>query len=145
MKLVQYNISQIARFMGPTWGPPGSFRPQMGPMLAPWTLLSWMFSRHCGNLVLAESCVFCCLRINSLRPRQNRRHFANDVFKCNFLNENVWIPIKNSLKFVPKCPINNLPALIQIMARGQTGDKPISEPMMTQYNDAYMCHSTSMS
>ena len=24
---------------GPTWGPPGSCRPQMGPMLAPWTLL----------------------------------------------------------------------------------------------------------
>ena len=31
--------SQIARFMGPTWGPPGSCRPQVGPMLAPWTLL----------------------------------------------------------------------------------------------------------
>ena len=31
---------QIARFMGPTWGPPGSCRPQMGPMLATWTLLS---------------------------------------------------------------------------------------------------------
>ena len=31
---------QIAKFMGPTWGPPGSCRPQMGPMLAPWTLLS---------------------------------------------------------------------------------------------------------
>ena len=33
-------IPQIARFMGPTWGPPGSYRPQMGPMLAPWILLS---------------------------------------------------------------------------------------------------------
>ena len=32
--------SQIAKFMGPTWGPPGSCRPQMGHMLAPWTLLS---------------------------------------------------------------------------------------------------------
>ena len=31
-------VSQIARFMGPTWEPPGSCRPQMGPMLAPWTL-----------------------------------------------------------------------------------------------------------
>ena len=31
--------------MGPTWGPPGSCRPQMGPMLAPWTLLSgYLFS-----------------------------------------------------------------------------------------------------
>ena len=40
-------ISQIAKFIGPTWGPPGSCRPQMGPMLASWTLLSGMFHyRH---------------------------------------------------------------------------------------------------
>ena len=31
--------AQIANFMGPTWGPPGSCQPQMGPMLAPSTLL----------------------------------------------------------------------------------------------------------
>ena len=38
---VDYTIlTQLARFMGPTWGPTGSYRPQMGPMLAPWTLLS---------------------------------------------------------------------------------------------------------
>ena len=37
------NTSQIARFMGPTWGPPGSCQPQMGPILAPWTLLSVIF------------------------------------------------------------------------------------------------------
>ena len=37
---VYWIISQIAKFMGPTWGPPGSFRPQMGPILAQWTLLS---------------------------------------------------------------------------------------------------------
>ena len=35
--------SQIAKFMGPTWGPPGSCRPQMGPMLAPWTLLPGLY------------------------------------------------------------------------------------------------------
>ena len=43
---IAYSPSQIAKFMGPTCGPPGSCRPQMGPMLAPWTLLSgliWMF------------------------------------------------------------------------------------------------------
>ena len=34
------STSQIAKFMGPTWGPPGSCRPQVGPMLAPWSLLS---------------------------------------------------------------------------------------------------------
>ena len=33
-------LPQIARFIWPTWGPPGSCRPQMGPMLAPWTLPS---------------------------------------------------------------------------------------------------------
>ena len=68
--------------------------------------------------------------INTLRPRQNGRHFADDIFKCIFLNENVWIPIKISLKFVPKGPINNIPALVQIMAWRRPGDKPLSEPMM---------------
>ena len=51
--------------------------------------------------------------IDTLRPRQNGRHFADDIFKCIFLNENVWIPIKILLKFVPKDPINNIPALVQ--------------------------------
>ena len=67
---------------------------------------------------------------NSLRPRPNRRHVADDIFKCIFLNENVWIPIKISLKFVSKGPINNIPALVQIMAWRRSGDKPLSEPMM---------------
>ena len=39
---------------------------------------------------------------SSLRPIQNRRHFADEVFKCNFLNENVWILIKILMKFVPR-------------------------------------------
>ena len=72
----------------------------------------------------------CKLYSNSLRPRQNGRHFADDICKCIFLNENVWIPIKISLKFVPKGPINNIPALVQIMAWRRPGDKPLSEPMM---------------
>ena len=82
---------------------------------------------------------------NSLRPRQNGRHFADDIFKCIFVNENVWILIIISLKFVPKGLINNIPALVQIMAWHRTGDKPLSEPMMTQFNDAYLCPSASMS
>ena len=53
--------------------------------------------------------------INTLRPRQNGRHFADDIFECTFLNGNVWIPIKISLQFVPKGPINNIPALVQII------------------------------
>ena len=68
--------------------------------------------------------------VNSSRPRQNGRHFADDTFKCIFLNGNVWIPIKISLKFVPKGRINNISALVQIMAWRRPGDKPLSEPMM---------------
>ena len=68
--------------------------------------------------------------INTLRPIQNGRHFADDIFKCIFLNENAWISLKISLKFVPKGPINNNPALVQIMAWRRSGDKPLSEPMM---------------
>ena len=67
---------------------------------------------------------------NTLRPRQNGRHFPDDIFKCIFLFENVLISIKISLKCVPKVRINNIPALIQIMAWRRIGDKPLSEPMM---------------
>ena len=58
----------------------------------------------------------CRRLLNTLRPRQNGRHFADDIFKCIFLNENFRISTKNSLKFVPKDPINNIPPLVQIMA-----------------------------
>ena len=36
-------ITQKARFTWPPWSPPGSCRPQVGPVLAPWTLLSGKF------------------------------------------------------------------------------------------------------
>ena len=68
--------------------------------------------------------------LNTLRPRQNGRHFADDILKHLFLNEKDWISIKISLKFVPNGPINNITALVQIMAWRRPGDKPLSEPMM---------------
>ena len=68
--------------------------------------------------------------LNTLRPRQNGHNFADNIFKCIFLNENVRIPIIISLKFVPEGHINNIPALAQIMAGRRPGDKPFSEPMM---------------
>ena len=49
---------------------------------------------------------------NTLRPRQDGRHFPDGIFKCIFLNENVLISIKISLKFVPNGQINNIPALV---------------------------------
>ena len=69
-------------------------------------------------------------RVNTLRPKQNERHFTDDIFKCILLNENVWIMIKKSMKFVPKRPFTNIPALVQIMAWHRPGDKPLSEPML---------------
>ena len=49
------------------------------------------------------------------------------------LNENIWISLKLSLKFVPKGRINNIPALVQIMAWRRPGDKPLSEAMMASF------------
>ena len=69
-------------------------------------------------------------QFNTLRSRQNGWHFTDDIFNCLFFNENVWISIKISLKFVPKGPINNIPALVWIMAWRRSGDKPLSEPVM---------------
>ena len=55
----------------------------------------------------------------------NGRYFL-DIFNCIFWNENIWISIKSSLKFVPKGPINNIQALVQIMAWRRSGDRPLS-------------------
>ena len=56
-----------------------------------------------------------CFVLNTLRPRQNGRYFADDIFKCIFFNENIWISLQISLKFVPKVQITNISALVQRM------------------------------
>ena len=75
-------------------------------------------------LVVSDSqyCHNGCSSVNTLRPRQDRRYFADNIFMC--------ILIKFSLKYVCKGPIDNNPALVQIMAWRRSGDKPLSEPMM---------------
>ena len=55
---------------------------------------------------------------------------ADDIFKRIFLNENGRIPIQVSLSFIPKSPIDNIPALVPVMAWRRTGDKPLPEPMI---------------
>ena len=67
-------------------------------------------------------------------------NLADDIFKCIILNENDRISIQISLKFVPRSPIDYKPALVQVMAWRRTGNKPVPEPMMTQFTDAYMQH-----
>ena len=50
------------------------------------------------------------------------------------------IQIQIELKYVPQSPIDNKPALVQVMAWRRTGDKPLPGPMVTQFIDAYMRH-----
>ena len=81
--------------------------------------------------------VYQCLKmyvpfVNKLRPRKNGHHFPDDIFKWLFLDEIFWISIEIILRFVPRGPLNNIPTLIYIMAWCRSGDKPLSEPMMTQ-------------
>ena len=65
---------------------------------------------------------------------------ADDIFNCIFLNENDRSSIETSLKYIPRSPIDNKPALVQVMAWRRTGDKPLPGPTMTQFIDAYMRH-----
>ena len=90
------------------------------PMLTHWNHHSHFVVHH--HLFWAQC-------FNSLRLRQNRHHFADDIFKCIFLNENVLILIKISLKFIHKGAVN-IPSFIQIMAWRWPGNKPLCEPMM---------------
>ena len=64
----------------------------------------------------------------------------DNILKCIFLNENDRILTQISLKFVPRSEIDNKSALVQVMAWCQTGNKPLPEPMMTQYTDTFMWH-----
>ena len=79
--------------------------------------------------------------INTLRLRQNGRHFADDIFKCIFLYDNFWILIEISVKYVPYGLIDNIAALVQIMTWRRTGDKPLSEPMLIYCTGTYMHNS----
>ena len=85
---------------------------------------------------------FHCMKVhvNSSPPRQNSRHFADNIFRCIFMNQKLCILIEISLKCVPNSPIDNNPALILIMAWRRLGNKPLSEPMLTRFTDAYMLH-----
>ena len=56
------------------------------------------------------------------------------------MNETFCILIRISLKFIPEGSIDNKAALVQVMPWHQTGDKPLPEPMMAQFTDAYMQH-----
>ena len=98
-------VTQIAKFMGPTWGPPGSCRPQMGPMLSPWTLLSG---------VVAAGCALQC-RLSSVSYKTNasscHHRESNYVFIISgaetriFPYNKVYIMVTNALDpFITRPP-----------------------------------------
>ena len=93
------------------------------------------FNRLCGICTATLQS-----EMNSFPPRQNERHYADDSFKRIFMNEKFCISIRISLKVVPNGLINNKLALIQVMAWRRTGDKPLTELLLTQFTDAYMRH-----
>ena len=81
---------------------------------------------------------------NTLRLRQNGYQFSDKIFEFIFLYENLCIFSQIALNFFQKGLTDNKPALVQMMAWCQTGDKPLSEPMMVQFTDANVCHSNSV-
>ena len=68
---------------------------------------------------------------NSSPLGQNGRHFTDDILKCIFMNDMFYVLIGISLKFVPNGPVDNKPALVEVMAWHRPGDKPLPESMLT--------------
>ena len=70
------------------------------------------------------------ITLDALRLRQYDRHSADDIFKCVFFYENIWIFINIWLRFVSSIQIKSIPSFSQIMAWHQLGDMPLSELMV---------------
>ena len=73
---------------------------------------------------------------NSSRPRQNGCDFAEDNFKCIFMNGNIWISIEILVKFAPKDLINGRLWLVQIMVWRQAGENNIIWTNDALFSDA---------
>ena len=88
--------------------------------------------RTIGNYHLStrNGCVLPSFSVLDVSLTHWGRDTMVNIFKCIFLNENIWIAIKISLNFVPKGLINNISALVQIITWGRPGNKPFSEPMV---------------
>ena len=82
--------------------------------------------------------------LHFISPWQNGCHFADDIFICIFVIDFIAL-IKTLLRFVPEGLIDNNPAFVQIRVWRWIGDKPLSEPMLTRFTDAYMQHQGDMS
>ena len=139
-------MMQVIDILPQRWQGPASLRRyDMGTLSALLALCEWnhrwsVVSHHKGP-VFWTFCVrwfFCDVGLHMIQAGQ-LTHWGRDkmaaifqtrFFKCVFMNEKRWISISISLKFVPKGPINNSPALVRLVAWRRLGDKPLSEPMM---------------
>ena len=94
----------------------------------------WAVFDLCFNPVSVEYDV---VDLNTLKPRQNGCLSADDIIKCIFFNENVWISIKISVKFAPKDPhgLNKLSNIGSGNGLVPSGNKPLPEPMLTLHDD----------
>ena len=68
-----------------------------------------------------------CYHFITSPSEQNCHHFADDIASCIFMDNKIRILIQISLNFVPEGPINNNPALVQVMAWHRTGDRSLFE------------------
>ena len=88
------------------------------PIIGRWRCVCWetLLRPVCWSVTsplhVISSQVQNCLLCWHIEAETNGRHFADDIFKCIFLNENVWFAIEIPLKFVPKGSIDNIPALV---------------------------------
>ena len=80
----------------------------------------------------------------TLETRTKWPPFADKVFKCIFMNDSIWISSKISLEIVADGPIDNKLASVQVNRRCQTSDKPLPEPMLSEFHDAIWRHQGSM-
>ena len=113
--------------------------PHKGPVMQTLHVIAWTsgwtnspvasYLRCHGAFITVMTSFWLCF-FNTLKPKQNGQYFADNIFKCIFLNENVRIAINISVKFVHKDRINNIPALVQKMVWCCLVDNSLSLPMM---------------
>ena len=84
--------------------------------------------------------VACVLIITHPPLHKMAANFADDNFRCIFVNGKFLILVKISQKFVSKGPIDNSPALVHIMAWHRIGDKPSPQPMLIRFTEPYIWH-----
>ena len=91
----------IARFMGPTWGPSGADRTQVGPMLASWTLLSGSVSQYIDSYIY----VTCSFIITFITRGDESKCQTTEIWptkswregQCNMrvANPQLWLKVRN--------------------------------------------------